>query len=35
MGLVEFDSGLISDGEFLTFTSHRFIDYEGEQAHGS
>jgi hypothetical protein len=35
MGLVEFDSGLISDDEFLTFTSHRFIEYEGEQAHGS
>jgi|HubBroStandDraft_1064217.scaffolds.fasta_scaffold1956931_1 hypothetical protein len=35
MGLVEFDSGLISDAEPETFKTHRFNDFEGEKTHGS
>jgi hypothetical protein len=35
MGLVEFNSGLISDAEPETFKTHRFNDYEGESTHGS
>jgi hypothetical protein len=35
MGLVEFDSGLISDAEPKKFKTHSFNDYEGEFTHGS
>jgi hypothetical protein len=35
MGLVEFDSGLISDAEQARLILHSFTDYEGEKTHGS
>jgi len=35
MGLVEFDSGLISDAEPEKFKPHSFTESEGELTHGS